>query len=122
MGASEYEWGALPNSLKRIRRGINEYTYLDVPFLNKCITVFCKDSQKSEVKEYLTELAMGKMHTKLGSYFDQCVTPSEEDLKWQKKYPLDINFWWDIENDLMFWVKNNEFETSFKTLIIVEPK
>jgi hypothetical protein len=122
MGATEYEWGALPDSLKRLRKDINEYVYLDVPINKKVVTVFCKDAQKSEVKTYLEELADGKMHTKLGSYFDQFAKPSTRDLEWQKKHPLNINFWWDIENDLMFWVKNPEFESKFKTLIVNKPQ
>lgn len=50
MGSSEFEWGALPKSLGRIRENIDSYTYLDVPIKDKVITVFCKDSQKSEIK------------------------------------------------------------------------
>jgi hypothetical protein len=60
MGSSEFEWGALPNSLGRIRA----YTYLDVPIGDKVITVFCKESQKTEIKQYLETLAEGKMNTK----------------------------------------------------------
>jgi hypothetical protein len=55
MGSSEFEWGALPESLGKIRDSINDYTYLDVPIKDKVITVFCQDSQKSEVKQYLNE-------------------------------------------------------------------
>lgn len=122
MGASEYEWGALPNSLKRIRKNINEYTYLDISVFKKNISVFCNNIQKSEVQEYLKELALGKMHTKMASYFNNYVKPSKYELENQKKYPLTTNFWWDIENDLMFWVKNQEFETKFKKLISKYPK
>jgi hypothetical protein len=121
MGASEYEWGALPDSLKRLRSRINEYTYLDVPLFGKCISVFCNNEQKAEVMDYLKELANGKMHTKLGSYFDQYAKPTKHDLEWQQKHPLKTNFWWDIENDLMFWVKNIEFELKFKTIIATKP-
>jgi hypothetical protein len=121
MGASEYEWGALPNSLKRIRNHINEYTYLDVPLFGKCVSVFCNNEQKAEVMEYLKELANGEMHTKLGSYFDQYIKPSKYGLEWQREYPLKTNFWWDIENNLMFWGKNPEFELKFKSLIVTKP-
>ena len=32
-----------------------------------------------------------------------------------------FDFWWDIENDLMFWKKNSEFENKFKTIIPTKP-
>jgi hypothetical protein len=117
MGAAEYEFGALPDSLKRLRSKINEYIYLDVLINGKYISVFCNDNQKSDIKGYLQQLANGRMYTKLGSYFDKYVNPLKYDLEFQVRHPLKINFWWDIENDLMFWVKNPEFESKFKTII-----
>jgi len=73
MGSSEFEWGALPKSLGNIRSELNEYTYLDVPMQDKVITVFCKDSQKSDIKTYLTELAENKMRLKEFSAFDSYI-------------------------------------------------
>jgi hypothetical protein len=114
MGSSEFEWGALPKSLGNIRGELNEYTYLDVPMKNKVITVFCKDSQKSDIKLYLTELAENKMRLKEFSAFDSYIKDDE--------YFKDrFDFWWDIENDLMFWKKNSEFESKFKTIIATKP-
>ena len=115
MGASEYEWGTIPDSLKRIRKNISEYTYLDVPIKGKVISVFCKSEQKAEIEPFLKKLASGKMRLKCCSYFDQYVSPSEHDKQWQAKHPLETNFWWDLENDCMFWVKNTDFELQFKS-------
>jgi len=114
MGSSEFEWGALPKSLGNIRSELNEYTYLDVPMQDKVITVFCKDSQKSDIKTYLTELAENKMRLKEFSAFDSYI---KNDGYFKDRF----DFWWDIENDLMFWKKNNEFETKFKTIIATKP-
>jgi hypothetical protein len=110
MGSSEFEWGALPNSLKNIRKDLNEYTYLDVPIKDKVITVFCNDSQKSDIKIYLSQLAENKMTLKEFSAFDSYVN---DDGYYKDKF----DFWWDITNDLMFWKKNPEFELNFKNLI-----
>lgn len=114
MGASEYEWGALPDSLKRIRKEINTYTYLDVPIGDKVVTVFCKEEQKSEIKQFLQTISEGKMRMKCGSRFDDFIEskPEEKQDKWN-----DFDFWWDIENDLMWWRKDNDFEVSFKEKI-----
>ena len=113
MGSSEFEWGALPESLGKIRDLINDYTYLDVPIKDKVITVFCKDSQKSEVKQYLTELSENKWHLQEYSDFDNYVNP-----QFMKSI---TDFWWDISNHLMFWRKDNEFEYKFKTIIATKP-
>ena len=113
MGSSEFEWGALPESLGKIRDSINDYTYLDVPIKDKVITVFCKDSQKSEIKQYLTELSENKWHLQEYSDFDNYINP-----QFMKSI---TDFWWDISNHLMFWRKDNEFESKFKTIIATKP-
>lgn len=113
MGSSEFEWGALPKSLGKIRDSIDDYTYLDVPIKDKIVTVFCKNSQKSEVKQYLTELAENKWNLKEFSDFDHYINP--------KFMESRTDFWWDISNHLMFWRKNNEFESKFKTIIATKP-
>jgi hypothetical protein len=107
MGSSEFECGALPESLGKIRDLINDYTYLDVQIKDKVITVFCKDIQKSEVKQYLTEFSQEY------SDFDHYINP-----KFMKSR---TDFWWDISNHLMFWRKDNEFESKFKTIIATKP-
>jgi hypothetical protein len=109
MGSSEFEWGALPESLGKIRNLINDYTYLDVPIKDKIITVFCKNNQKSEVKQYLTELTENKWHLQEYSDFDNYINPQFVKSR--------TDFWWDISNHLMFWRKDNDFESKFKTII-----
>jgi hypothetical protein len=113
MGSSEFECGALPESLSKIRYSINDYVYLDVPIKGKVITVFCKDNQKSEVKKYLTELSENKWYLKEYSDFDNYIN--------SKFMRSRTDFWWDISNHLMFWRKNNEFESNFKTIITKKP-
>ncbi len=121
MGYAEYEFGAVQDSLKIIRENINSYTYLDVPIFGKVITVFCKDDDKSEIKEYLTKLGNNEIHTKGCSYFKEYVNPSKYDLQWQEKHPTKENFWWDLDNHIMFWKKDPEFETKFKNVIPNKP-
>ncbi len=110
MGSSEFEWGALPSSLNNIRANIDDYVYLDIPIKNKIITVFCKSSDKTNVKQYLSELSEKKFRLKEFSAFDSYIS---NDGYFKDKF----DFWWDIENDLMFWKKNIEFESKFKDKI-----
>jgi len=111
MGSSEFEWGALPESLGKIRADIYSYTYMDVPMKDKVITVFCKDSQKSDVRDYLTNLAENKWRLQEYSDFDNYINPTEY-------FKSRTDFWWDIENNFMFWRKSVEFETKFKKKIL----
>jgi hypothetical protein len=122
MGATEYEWGAVPDSLKRIRADIADYTYMDLPMDGKVITVFCKASVRDGVPDMLDKLASGEMRCHCYTDFDNFLRPSNIQKEWQAKRPLRTAFWWDIENDLMWWEKNNEFEKKFKSVIETKPE
>jgi hypothetical protein len=121
MGASEYEWGAVPDSLNAIRNNIADYTYMDIPMDGKIITVFCNVNVRDEVPEMLNKLASDEMHCKCYHDFNNLLRPSNRHKDWLKKHPLRTNFWWDIENHLMWWEKNNEFEKKFKKEIENKP-
>ena len=110
MGSSEFEWGALPAALKRIRMGIENYTYININIEGKDISVFCKISQVAEIEQYLNELAKNKIQLKEFSAFDQYI-------KGDGHFSDRFDFWWDIDNDLMFWKKNEEFEMKFRKII-----
>ncbi len=110
MGSAEFEFGALPSSIKAIRNNINEYTYLDIPINGKIITVFCNDALKTEMKTYLTRLAKGRIkYLKEKPLFKEYINDEET--------YINTDFWWDIENHFMFWKKNVDFEKQFKNLI-----
>lgn len=121
MGYAEYEFGAVQDSLKRIRENIKDYIYIDVPVFEKPITVFCNENQIPEIRQLLTKLGNDEIRTKGVSYFKHHVNPSEYDVKWQAKHPLKEDFWWDLDNDIMFWKKNPEFETKFRDTIPIKP-
>jgi len=114
MGSAEFEFGALGESLGRIRKNIVNYTYLDVPIKGKVFSVFCDSSIKSEIKTFLEDLSERKYRLKEFSGIPEVVAGKDN------FYIERFNFWWDLDNDIMFWVKNNEFEKKFKEKI--EPK
>lgn len=120
MGSSAFEWGALPQSLARIRANIIHYAIFDTTVKGKELTVFT-DSNPAHVTEYLKVLARPSTFLKERSDFDSYINPSEYDLQWQSKRGHDTDFWWDIENDIMFWKKNKRFETQFEILITKKP-
>jgi len=120
MGYAEYEFGAVQESLQRIRENINDYTYLDVPVFGKTITVFCNKTLP-EIEQLLIKLGKDEISTKGVSYFKHYVNPSKYDIEWQILHPLEIDFWWDLDNDIMFWRKTIDFEKKFKNIIRVKP-
>lgn len=109
MGSAEFEFGALPKSLKRIRENRDKYTQFEYSFIKhpeKKVTVLCKKEEKSEVSEYLELLAIDKLRLKERCDLKNFVTGNQRN--W------DNDFWWDIDNDFMFWKPNPEFELEFK--------
>ena len=116
MGSAEFEWGALPKSLKRIRAYFKEYTYLHISMPKGIvITVLCKETDEpfTEMSEYLNGLMGREFRLKEYSDFDTLFCESKSE--YARKNQTD--FWWDIENDLMFWKKNDKFEENFKKRI-----
>lgn len=113
MGAAEYEFGALPESLKRIRARLKEYEYFDHPVsTSKILTVFTKKSilEKTETMAIITSLVSGEARTKGYSGVYDWANPSEFN-----SYTPEA--WWDIDNDFFFWTKNDLFTEKFKELI-----
>ena len=108
MGSSEFEWGALPESLNRIRTCLT-YTFCDFTINDKTVTIFCKVEDRPEISSYLKSLAANEFNLKEFSAFDIWIN--------DKKNLLHFDFWWDIGNDLMFWRKDINFEKKFKKLI-----
>lgn len=107
MGAAEFEWGALPESLKRIREG--QYIFTELIVNDKLVGVYCKQNQIADLQEYLDGLAARKFRLHEYSAFDDYIFTG--------RFNNRFDFWWDIENDIMFWRENEEFTNKFMKLI-----
>lgn len=109
MGSAEFEFGALPKSLKRVRENISDYVQFNYSFqdyTDKTITVLCKkEYEKYHVPAILEKLAIREIRLK--HYIDL-----PEWLRGNETYHK-TDFWWDIENDWFFWKQNDEFAVSF---------
>jgi len=103
MGSAEYEFGALPDSLDRVREDIDKYVSFDYEFEKapgKVVTVFCNEDIKYGMEVVLESLANGEYTLKEYSDLDNFVHP-------EKNWEGSTDFWWDIENDWMCWVKSD---------------
>lgn len=108
MGAAEYEFGAIPKSLDRIRESLSKYVKTQYKFKGTEIelTVFCKSDDVQYIEDFLEGLASRKYHTKCYSNIPELINP---DPKW----PINTKFWWDIENDWMYWIPTEGFDAKF---------
>lgn len=107
MGSAEFEWGALPKSLKIIRDIKESCELFDVEYKGKMFTVYCHKDHKGEIPTYFEKVET--QHLKEFSGFDKVfVNPFNFSVP---------DFWWDIENHVMWWQKNPEFEEKFKNQI-----
>lgn len=114
MGSSEFEWGALGTSLKRIRENIEEYTLALVDIttadgVDYKINVFCKAADLAQVIELIKNIGDREYHTKEYTDFDNYLYPD-------RAFECRTDHWWDIENDYMFWKKDKQFTKKFTTL------
>jgi len=109
MGSSEFEWGALPESLKRICRNIDAYE-LFTPLVNGQqihdfrgfpLVLIAPRELHEEYGDFLVSLVGGAAgHLKEPSYITNNVSGKEWNGKALSYGKVDA--WWDIENDVFF--------------------
>ncbi len=100
MGSAEFEWGAIPESLRRIDSNQADWKMRLVNDLVVCegfgstlrVWSYLSDDDFSKYAIYLQLLRGGKLRTKEHPRFQ----PNER-----------TNFWYDIENDVMLGFEKN---------------
>lgn len=112
MGSSEFEWGALPKSLRRIRDNKDSYALQELLIQSKVnpkksyrIAVYAKVNDLQEVYDRIRDLAEDKIRCKEWHAFNHFINPSWHETK--------VNFWWDIENDFMWFPNYPTFVDKF---------
>lgn len=110
MGSAEYEWGAIPASYARLMSRYNDYKIHKSTITTKAndvpLWVFCPIGKFSEVESALLRFLNDDNDIRLKEYirFRKVITADPGD---NCKYCE--NFWWDIENDFMFWIGGNDY-------------
>jgi hypothetical protein len=116
MGSSEFEWGALPASLKRIRAmpKIAEPKRIKV---NQYVVWYVGPAEYHEVAELLFRDQLNsrqnqKMRLKEATrIFDTFIGDD-----WLNKKRDDYVGWWDVENDWAFFITKDHARNWIKTL------
>jgi hypothetical protein len=104
MGSAEFEFGALPQSFRRIEeqadawrcRVVDEIKWIDRTPLS--VYSALTDEEFAEYVGYLERLRWpekrGRLYLKESTHFEESYRPYS---KWSV-----TDFWWDIDNDVMF--------------------
>jgi len=100
MGSSEFEFGALPKSLRAINADIKRYHIVQIKDITdskgRPLILWTKIPFEhiEEYVEHLKNMREGKAHLKESTHF-------AKDYKHWREYG-QTNFWWDLDNDAMF--------------------
>lgn len=97
MGSSEFEWGALPKSLRRMQEVGTLQSVVFRTFSSRTGSPLRACGVFKDAGAYESALApviAGTARTKEFTGFDQHVGP-------ETKWSTGVDFWWDIENDVM---------------------
>jgi hypothetical protein len=119
MGSSEFEWGALPKSLRAIRENIDQYTVQNMVLNGVEFTILATHTQFDEIALYMSRLANGEFRTKERTDFNYFIYPDTYPFK--ERYWV-TDFWWDIENNLMWWKADDEFTIAFLEKLKTKPE
>jgi len=107
MGASEFEWGAVPKSLDRILKNLDHYQVYNVDEVvdlsGRPMMVLCQTELSDSVKTAALGLALGEYWLQERSELPDYIQ-GEDDIGEK----VDTNFWWDIEHDYFIFFDNQE--------------
>jgi hypothetical protein len=115
MGAAEYEWGALPQSLKRICKNFNSFIIFPTDIYDHKGNKLMLFIERDKVKEYDEELKAylsGKRHLKAWINIEDHISGMTG--FGLRKRPIEEkdgnDIWWDIVNDVWFTFIPEEIE------------
>lgn len=129
MGSSEFEWGALPSSLKRLRdrhtdgdKIVCHTTDVEVthgPFAGNYVQILTNVSKLDFVKSFITALAFKhatfrfKEWIKFEYHFEK---PSDFDREWAERRRESETVWWCLDDDFFFTVDGRYSNLLLKAL------
>ena len=95
MGSSEFEWGALPTSLKRITSEWQDYIAFQIDSIKDAdgqyLQVLCHKDKAKEIIDAISKLFSENCEFRL-----QERSGMMDYLKCESTRSIEINFWWDV--------------------------
>jgi|SRR3972149_8815663 len=104
MGSAEFEWGALPRSLREITGELQNFVITEVtPAVTSKdslhLYAICHKDQVEDLMKFVPELITGKTRLKESAYLRQALLGIDQ------LYNFDA--WWDIDNNWMLVLGEN---------------
>ena len=106
MGASEFEWGAIPKAYRRLMHHFTEYevfhTGIFTPEHDE-LMLFCRKDYSTEVIQAISEFIKHPYYLKAYSELEKVPTAKKGDTSYDRRRS---NFWWciDIEESYGDWM------------------
>lgn len=111
MGSSEFEYGALPISIRFIRDNLEAYSFGEIEIKGIMVEYFCADIYRKAVLIHLLALSKGNYRLKEFCDFELLFRDS----------PLLgkclSDFWWTIDSHWMWWIKQGTRKEDLKQAI-----
>ena len=104
MGSAEFEFGTIPKTLKNMRRDLDKYVKISATLDGEVptkICIFAREETQGEVLERVLEISKGEMSLK-----EWC--DLSEHLKKRPMFKPRNDFWWELNNNFMFWIDKGD--------------
>lgn len=118
MGSAEFEFGALPKSLRALQASIDRISLTTEPRILdgerslRVLHTFSPDEYEQYLA-HLLQLRAGKLHTKESTWFDV-----DHPTRFKA---LRCDFWWDIDNHVM-WTFDKNFSKRLVDVLVASWK
>jgi hypothetical protein len=125
MGSSEFEWGALPKSLKQFTKNFDKLELLRMKKLadyeNKMLVLIGLPENTKEYKQYIPDLLEDRIHLKewinLKSAIKGMIYSNRQ--YDETRHP---SAWWDIQNNIMIVFSIKRAKNLLKAIGVVRDK
>lgn len=128
MGSAEFEFGALPKSLKRMtssadKLSVYEFIHCVSGTTKKPLYVISVGEVHDDYLEHILLMSKGELRLKECSHFDDAIKGVNFHGEPITKNSWDhCDVWWDIENDIMFAFGDVEIKRVLDSLMATRDK
>jgi hypothetical protein len=111
MGAAEYEFGSCPKALSALVAGDPVAFHLKIK--KTPVYVICRAAHRADMYQRLTDIALNKMKTRDGTYFDWVVRPPKwlrESVEAGRTTMPKVCGWLELDNGFMWFTNPDMFK------------
>jgi hypothetical protein len=104
MGASEFEFGAVPETMSEIAKSVKEYGKHEIKLADHTVYIFCKNEDINEIKRLIKDIYKDEYKLSLKEY------PRLKDSLGEKAFTSDIIGWLELDNNFFFFKDKEAFD------------